>query len=336
MTNHERIILDAAPDTSGATEAKKTDSEIYAAPGFFPVTVARRIGTIPATDFLWRSLLLDLYIVPGFLLGFDSVFVCAAISHASSMPEARLNRMITHAGDANGYNQPVMSTQVYATIIVTGEDAFEFLQAQLAADLRKEADAGPLLSAWCNPKGRVICLFRVTANDGRYALALPSDLAEEAVRRLTQYRFRAKVEFDVRSTAAAELGLSGSIEEWRLGNLRAGIAEICAPQSEAFTPHMLNLDLLGAVSLDKGCYPGQEIVARTHYRGATKRRLHRFVADRPVNVGDKVSDRERDVGEIVNVIGHDVLAVVPVDRADARLTARGATLRPVALPYLER
>jgi folate-binding Fe-S cluster repair protein YgfZ len=97
---------------------------------------------------------------------------------------------------------------------------------------------------------------------------------------------------------------------------------------------MLNLDLLGAVSLEKGCYPGQEIVARTHYRGASKRRTHRFESARPVTPGDKVFDGERDVGEVLNAIGTDLLAVVPSEKADGPLTVNGTTLRHIPLDYL--
>ena len=100
-------------------------------------------------------------------------------------------------------------------------------------------------------------------------------------------------------------------------------------------PHMLNLDLLGAVRVSKGCYPGQEIVARTHFRGATKRRLLRFESAGPVAPGDKVSLDGRDVGEVLNAIGNDVLAVAPVANAGDALTVNGVQLVNLALPYLE-
>jgi folate-binding Fe-S cluster repair protein YgfZ len=98
---------------------------------------------------------------------------------------------------------------------------------------------------------------------------------------------------------------------------------------------MLNLDLLGAISLDKGCYTGQEIIARTHYRGATRRRCLRFEADGPVRAGDKVLDGDREIGDVLNAIGRELLAVIPVDSAGKNLTAAGVGLRPVALPYLD-
>lgn len=226
-----------------------------------------------------------------------------------------------------------MSDIPYSTIKVSGADAFDFLQAQLAADLSDLPDSG--LSAWCNPKGRVICLFRVRKTEHGFDLTLPTELADAAVKRLTMFRFRSKVEFETGEAATEVLGGAAGYRDWQLDNLRAGIPEILAAQSEEFTPHMLNLDLLGAVSVSKGCYPGQEIVARTHFRGATKRRMLRFESTAPVAPGDKVSLDGRDVGEVLNAVGAELLAVVPVASADNTLTVNGVQLVNLPLPYLE-
>ncbi len=225
-----------------------------------------------------------------------------------------------------------MNTIPYSTISVSGPDTFDFLQAQLAADLNDLPESG--LSAWCNPKGRVICLFRASKTERGYDLALPSELADAVVKRLAMFRFRSKVEFELVSADGGRLGIDGAYDDWRLDNLRAGIPEILAAQSEEFTPHMLNLDLLGAVSVSKGCYPGQEIVARTHFRGATRRRMLRFESETLVEPGDKVSLEGRDVGEVLNAIGNDLLAVVPVANAADALTVHGASIENRALPYL--
>jgi folate-binding protein YgfZ len=249
------------------------------------------------------------------------------------MPDPPTKRMNHYGIVANGYNDVTMMIPSYDTITVSGDDAFEFLQNQLAADLRDIPATPPTLAAWCNPKGRVICLLRVTPCPEGYALSLPAELSKPVAQRLSMFRFRSRVQFTAATASAAELGVDSSLDEWRLQNLRDGIVEITASESEKFTPHMLNLDLLGAVSLDKGCYPGQEIVARTHYRGATKRRCKRFDSDGAVTAGDKVSDGVRDVGEVVNAIGNELLAVVPVELDDTTLSANGIGLRPLELPY---
>lgn len=222
-----------------------------------------------------------------------------------------------------------MAAFPYSSILVSGADAFDFLQAQLSNDLRLLEDRPQLLAAWCNPKGRVICILRIRRSDDGYVLILPAELAESVLQRLTLFRFRSRVEFQPAPASPPDLGIQGSAEEWLLDNLRSGRPEVWQAQSEAFTPHMLNLDLIGAISFDKGCYPGQEIVARTHYRGATKRRTHRFEAARPVAVGARVSDGERDIGEVLNAIGTDLLAVIPSDKADEALVVDGIELKHV-------
>ena len=224
-----------------------------------------------------------------------------------------------------------MSDFGYSTIVVSGADAEEFLQGQLTADLQQLDGAEPQRSAWCNPKGRVICVMILARQADGYGLTLPTELAEHVVQRLTVFRFRAKVEFDIQTV---DMGSAQDLDDLRLDQLRSGMPEIYGAQSEQFTPHMLNLDLLGAVSLEKGCYTGQEIIARTHFRGATKRRLHRFESAEPVSPGDKVSEDGRNVGEVVNAIGRDLLAVVPVDKADASLTVGNIALTHIPLDYL--
>ena len=211
-----------------------------------------------------------------------------------------------------------------STINITGPDAFEFLQGQLTNDLKRLNSEAEILAAWCNPKGRVIWLGTVRPLESGFGLSAPPEMAAAIVQRLTMFRFRSKVEFGIDDDSA-------SVDPADL--IKAGYPYIGPEQSEQFTPHMLNLDLLDAISFDKGCYTGQEIVARTHYKGATKRRTLRFESDSPVSPGDKLSFDGREIGEVLNAAGNDLLAVVPVDRADGQLTTGNATVRQVPLPY---
>jgi len=119
----------------------------------------------------------------------------------------------------------------------------------------------------------------------------------------------------------------------RGAKIRAGIPEILADQAEKYTPHMLNLDLLGAVSFDKGCYTGQEVVARTKFLGSSKRRLMRYRTGGTVAVGDKLADGDKDAGRVINVSGEDLLAVTPVEMHDKELFVGGVAVTPVAMPY---
>ncbi len=213
-----------------------------------------------------------------------------------------------------------------STINVTGPDAFDFLQGQLSNDLRRLETEAEILAAWCSPKGRVIWFGTVRAIDAGYALSAPAETAPDVVKRLTFFRFRSKVDFEI-------VDEGGSVDPAFL--VRNGYVFIGKRQAEQFTPHMLNLDLIDAISLDKGCYTGQEIVARTHYKGATKRRTLLFKSEKPVAEGDKVSDGERDVGDVLNVARNDLLAVVPLDKADTALNVNGVRLTHHPLPYIE-
>ena len=211
-------------------------------------------------------------------------------------------------------------------INVTGDDSLDFLQGQLTNDLALLGSENEILSAWCSPKGRVLWFGTVKKIDNGYALTTPADTADDIVQKLAIYRFRAKVEFDV-----SELTDEQDAAE-RIGK---GLPWIGKAQMEQFTPHMLNLDLLDAISLDKGCYTGQEIVARTHYKGATKRRTLRFRSETPVAVGDKVNSGEQSIGEVLNTAGNELLAVVPVARAEEALFVNGVAINYVPLPYFE-
>ena len=121
---------------------------------------------------------------------------------------------------------------------------------------------------------------------------------------------------------ALEAGAERSGASWDLLDIRAGIPVITAATQEAFVPQMVNLDVLGGVSFEKGCYPGQEIVARMHYRGTLKQRMylaHVEGTEQP-QPGDKLYSPafgEQSSGTIVNAAaapdgGSDVLAVVQI------------------------
>lgn len=228
-----------------------------------------------------------------------------------------------------------MSDFKYSTIAVSGTDAFDFLQAQLASDLNAvvnpadapgSTEATTHRSAWCNPKGRVICTPTIEPAPDGFELSIPADLGELVMQRLTLFRFRSRVEF-----ALAPGPTTSTADE--LLKIQAGIPEIALAQSEKFTPHMLNLDLLHMVSVEKGCYPGQEIIARTHFRGASRRRCLRFICDAPIQPGASVTDGQRNVGEVVNALGGELLAVVPLAAGDSPLFVDQHSLTRLDLPY---
>ncbi|CAN5195357.1 folate-binding protein YgfZ [soil metagenome] len=128
--------------------------------------------------------------------------------------------------------------------------------------------------------------------------------------------------------------------DWRAGNTAAGLPVVHAPNRERFLPQMLNMDLTGDVSFRKGCYTGQEIIARTQNLGRVKRRMRRFEAEAPAVPGDPLFADGSPAGWIVEVAsvdaGTELLAVVPTAVRDHELSAAESgnpSLRELPLPY---
>ena len=132
------------------------------------------------------------------------------------------------------------------------------------------------------------------------------------------------------SAGAGEATDAVALQRWARFDQAHGLARLRPPQVEAWTPQQLSLDRLGAYSVKKGCYPGQEIVARTHFLGQAKRALGLYdtIGDAPADAD--VSDAEgRAVGTVVSTAGSYALAVVPLDRIDdTTLTAATSPLTP--------
>ena len=120
---------------------------------------------------------------------------------------------------------------------------------------------------------------------------------------------------------------AASAAHWRRFDLQHGLPRLRDDQIEAWTPQQLSLQRLRAFSVKKGCYPGQEIVARTHFLGQVKRGLAMFEADAPIPAGAEVRDGERTLGGIVSTAGNIALAVLPLERdANAALYSDGIAL----------
>ena len=139
---------------------------------------------------------------------------------------------------------------------------------------------------------------------------------------------------------APKRGMESLATRATLAEVRLGIPAITAALADRYLPQVLNLDRLDAVSFDKGCYPGQEVVARVHNLGSVKRRLRRYASDSAAvpRVGDEVRTATQAVGEIVRVAeapgGSEMLAIVEHAAADADLSSwRARALRELPLPY---
>jgi folate-binding protein YgfZ len=99
---------------------------------------------------------------------------------------------------------------------------------------------------------------------------------------------------------------SGSEAQWQALDIASGIARIESASVEEYVPQTLNYDLTGHISFAKGCYTGQEVVARLHYRGTPKRRAYACEASAAAPVGTEVysAQSERGIGHVVNSAKH--------------------------------
>lgn len=134
--------------------------------------------------------------------------------------------------------------------------------------------------------------------------------------------------------AGEQLEHSDSCARWKAFDLLHGLPRLPAGQREQWTPQQLSLERLQAFSVKKGCYPGQEIVARTHFLGKAKRGLVLFEASAAVAPGAEVADATRAVGSVVSASEsgrHLALAVLPLEREAGVLTAGGIGLREIPL-----
>ena len=131
-------------------------------------------------------------------------------------------------------------------------------------------------------------------------------------------------------------------DAWTLARIRAGVPDPDAATSETFIPQELNLEPLGAISYTKGCYTGQEIVARTKHLGRLKRRLYRVAASERIEAGGSVytADSDQAQGTVVNAApapegGWEGLAVARIEAADANalIQAESGPLALLPLPY---
>lgn len=116
--------------------------------------------------------------------------------------------------------------------------------------------------------------------------------------------------------------IEAGLHMWKLAEVEAGVPRVLPETSEAFLPQNLNLEALGALSFSKGCYPGQEVIARTQHLGTVKRRLMRGRSDAvDVEPGTPIKavrdGAEQDGGKVLYAAGRLLLAVIPLELFEA-------------------
>ncbi len=269
----------------------------------------------------------------------------------------------------------------WGVIRAAGPDAATFLQSQLTQDVLGLDAHRATLAGWCSAKGRLLASFVVwRPHAEEFLLACSADLLPTACKRLSMFVLRAKCKL---SDASAELPLFGvagaSPAPWRRDGVRVGlppalgvmralhvgaapvapaleaaawswlevtsaVPRISAATVEQFVPQMVNFELVGGVDFQKGCYPGQEVVARSQYRGTLKRRAFAFDAPAAALPAQELfhsADREQPAGRVVNAATwqgrHRLLAEVKLAALGAGTlhlgSADGPLLTRADMPY---
>ncbi len=145
--------------------------------------------------------------------------------------------------------------------------------------------------------------------------------------------------------SAAPVGDALDASAWAWSEVRSGIVTLTTPVIEAFVPQMLNYESVGGVSFKKGCYPGQEIVARSQFRGTLKRRAFLMVANGPLAVGQEVfaAGSDEPVGTVAQAApGPDgqwsalvSMQIAAIEAGGLRANDAALSVEPLPYPLLE-
>ena len=252
-----------------------------------------------------------------------------------------------------------------ALLRISGADAEDFLQNQFSNDISKLDHSHIQMNAYCQHQGKIIALFWVMRFENGFLLSFPIDLLDTAISRLQMFVIMSDVIIEDVTNNFIQAGLINEIDnkgylinekmslsvqskkndievtannqdEWLKSCIESGIPEVFLSTSEKLVPQMLNLDIDEfGVNFSKGCYPGQEVVARLHYLGEAKCRLFSFKSDSEVQVGDSLycdsskaakvrGDRYKGSGIVVNSVKYNsifyCLASLDVDLLGSNIT----------------
>ncbi|WP_298634442.1 hypothetical protein [uncultured Umboniibacter sp.] len=249
---------------------------------------------------------------------------------------------------------------------ITGKDAATFLQNQITADTADITLEKAAFTASCDLKGRAIATFVITKIDQGFLILVDKDCADELIAHYRKYAAFSKVAIDQRTDLSVHFSAqadqlapeafsqagsmirhpngssawvikeqSTSVEQSvaaALANVAAGVVFTDASSKSAFIPQIIGIDLLGGISFTKGCYLGQEIVARMKYLGKSKKSLHRgkLAGAAPSNGDELLTPEGKTAGTVVTIGGengsYQFLAVVTDKLAAEPLTLNGETI----------
>jgi folate-binding protein YgfZ len=229
-------------------------------------------------------------------------------------------------------------------LTIQGEGAKKLLQGQFTCNLDEITTENSSLGAHCNPQGRIISLFRIFYFDNKYFLSMPRNVLQQALNALKKYAVFFKVVLTDESDNYVHMGycgnepektfqnltqkilkIPGSIsrfeiiskssenfintekmpyEKWHAFDIESGIPRLYPETIEKFLPHEINLPQLNGVSFTKGCFVGQEIIARMQYKGKLKTHLYRAKARTEISPlpGKEIYNNSNACGTIVDSV----------------------------------
>lgn len=292
----------------------------------------------------------------------------------------------------NKVTQLATSLPTYRVIEISGIDSQTFLQGQLTCDVVKMADNSSTLAAHCDPKGKMISLFRlIKFSAQQFWFIFEESLLPTALEQLKKYAVFSKVTFSEKSLSlyaftpdtlpnewqydgeiyqtesdtlvhidaeeqnyyilltTKTLNFTADLEKWKALNIINGQPLFNGKVQGEFIPQALNVQHLErAISFTKGCYIGQETIARAKYRGANKVAMFTLLsqANEDVEIGSnvemKLENGWRRTGTIINFTQyqqHTLLQVVLNKEISPdtlfRLTENGATYQALANKFVE-
>jgi tRNA-modifying protein YgfZ len=251
------------------------------------------------------------------------------------------------------------------TLRFRGREARRFLQGQLSNDLSRLTPGTLVRAGLHNSQGRTLALLALLAwSEEDLGAILPLELVAEVAALLARYVLRTRVAISDESAALRVFGLSmpggelvppaalalgagralwvlpaavaapAGVElarnAWRALDIAAGLPQVYRATTGQFVAQMLNLDCIDAISFSKGCYTGQEVIARAHYRGRVKRRMQRFASLDSLQLapGDALWLEDGRAARVIEAVrrpdgSSEFLAVAPLPGAE-RPPAPGA------------
>jgi tRNA-modifying protein YgfZ len=233
-------------------------------------------------------------------------------------------------------------------ISIEGPDALAFAHNQFTSQVTALSNGQWQFSSWLDAQGRVRALFHLARlSDETLLVVLRGGDAREFADALRRFIFRSRVSLTVNDGLKIARGAalpmlvvdaaSGMFrfgcgshsmhigsdivddDTWQIAQLHEGWPWLPNDALNELTAPSLSLHRLGAIALDKGCYPGQELVARLHYRGGNKRHLHRIELSKHVADGTLLQREHREFVRLLTVVSHgeriESLAVITDDVA---------------------